>query len=76
MEEWEMPLYCTMGIRNTKAIIANFGEKSNRHWSGTEVDAQKDRKSLKAEGFDPTTKRFGCPKDKKALLSLLNSLER
>jgi hypothetical protein len=76
MEEWKMPLYCTMGIRNSKATIANFGEKSDRYWSGAETDARKDRKELKAEGFDASTKKFSCPKDKKELLALLNSLER
>jgi hypothetical protein len=76
MEGWKMALYCTMGIRNSMATIANFGEKSDRHWAGAEADARKDRKELKAEGFDASTKQFGCPQDKKALLALLNSLER
>jgi len=71
-----MALYCTMGIRNSRATIANFGEKSRRHWSGTEADARKDRKELSTEGFDAKTRRWGCPKDKTALLALLNSLER
>jgi hypothetical protein len=65
-----------MGIRNSRATIANFGEKSLRRWSGTEADARKDRKELSTEGFDAKTKKWSCPKDKAALLALLNSLER
>ena len=61
-----------MGVMNSKATIANFGEKSSRRWSGTEADARNDRKTLKANGFDASTKTFECPKDKKALLELLN----
>ena len=72
-ENMEMALYCTRGIKNSKATIQNYGE-TKRKWSGTFKDAQIDKKLFKQLSFDTTIKKHECPQDKKALLDLLNSV--
>ena len=67
---------CKNKIALATTTIKNFGSKSTRKWSASEADSCRDRMASKQEGFDPNTKKFGCPKDKKELLALLNSLER
>ena len=67
-----MALYRTKGIKYSQAKLSDYGEESQSHWSGTYKAATADRKHLKALGFDASSKKYDCPKDKKALIDFLN----
>lgn len=68
----KMAIYLTHGKRLSRATLANYGEKSPNGWSGSYKEAVSECKKLKKQGFDCTIKKIDCPKDKKALLDLLN----
>jgi hypothetical protein len=66
-----MALYVTTGIMNSRATIANYGERKRR-WSGSKTEATKDRQIFVDLGFDVVIEKVGCPQDKKTLIELLN----